>query len=82
VGIGQPPAPGGDNPNPTAPFGWLYLNLNSTVTGITYPANNPSIMQNWVSNEMDAHGRFSVGQDAIKLDTACTAGQTNVIFIP
>jgi len=85
VGIGQPPAPGGDNPNPTAPFGWIYLNLNSLVNvgaAAQYPVNNPNIMQNWVSNEMDAHGRFSVGQDAIKLDTACTAGQTNVVFIP
>jgi len=76
-------APGGDAPTPSSPFGWIYLNLNSTVSvAPNYPAFNPSIMQNWVQTEMDANGQYSVGFDAIKLDTACTAGATNVVFIP
>ena len=70
----------GSDPTPPTPFGWIYLNLNSTVSGITYPAANPAIMQNWVTTVMDADGRFSVGFDAIQLDSACAA--TNVIFIP
>jgi hypothetical protein len=70
----------GSDPTPPTPFGWIYLNLNSTVSGITYPAANPAIMQNWVTAVMDADGRFSVGFDAIQLDSACAA--TNVVFIP
>jgi len=70
----------GADPTPPTPFGWMYLNLNSTVAGITYPAANPAIMQNWVTAVMDADGRFSVGFDAIQLDSACAA--TNVVFIP
>jgi hypothetical protein len=70
----------GADPVPPSPFGWMYLNLNSTVAGVTYPANDPSIMQNWVTTVMDADGRFSVGYDAIQLDSACAP--RNVIFIP
>ncbi|HEX5759175.1 MAG TPA: hypothetical protein VF121_08275, partial [Thermoanaerobaculia bacterium] len=70
----------GSDPIPTANFGWIYLNLNSTVTGVSYPSTNPAIMQNWVTTVMDAEGRFSVGFDAIKLDTACNP--SNIIFIP
>jgi hypothetical protein len=70
----------GSDPNPTAAFGWMYLNLNSTVSGVAYPAADPSIMQNWVTAVMRAEGRFSVGLDAIKLDSACDP--SNVIFLP
>jgi hypothetical protein len=37
-------------------------------------------MQNWVTAVMRAEGRFSVGLDAIKLDSACDP--SNVIFLP
>jgi hypothetical protein len=70
----------GADPVPPSPFGWIYLNLNSTVAGVSYPAADPSIMQNWVTTVMDADGRFSVGYDAIQLDSACAP--RNVIFIP
>ena len=70
----------GADPVPPSPFGWIYLNLNTTVAGVTYPAANPAIAQAWVTTVMDADGRFSVGFDAIQLDSACAA--TNVIFIP
>jgi hypothetical protein len=49
-------------------FGWLYLNLNSTVVGSPIDVIHPGIMQNWVTAVMDADGRYSVGFDAIQLD--------------
>jgi hypothetical protein len=78
--------PSGAPVNPPTPFGWIYLNLNTSVAGIVYPATNavtgqnPSIAQAWVTTVMDADGRFSVGYDAIQLDSACQPH--NVIFIP
>ena len=56
----------GDNPTPPAEFGWMFLNLNTTVAGGLF---NPTA-QAWVTAVMDADGRFSVGFDAIKLDQA------------
>ncbi|MFL6258252.1 MAG: hypothetical protein ACJ76Y_00960 [Thermoanaerobaculia bacterium] len=57
-------------------FGWLYLNLN-TVVGVPPAVSNPSedstAAQAWVTTEMDANGRFSVGFEAIRLDSACQA---------
>jgi hypothetical protein len=70
----------GSDPTPDAAFGWMYLNLNTTVSGVTYPAANPAIAQAWVTTVMDADGRFSVGYDAIQLDSACQP--SNVVFIP
>jgi hypothetical protein len=54
-------------------FGWLYLNLNTTITGNPNPPEDPAAAQAWVLAVMDAEGRFSVGFDAIQLDSACTA---------
>ena len=55
-------------------FGWLYLNLNTTVAAAgSNPPEDPAAAQAWVTTEMDASGRFSVGYDAIQLDSACTA---------
>ena len=51
---------------PPFTFGWMFLNLNTTVAGGFF---NPT-KQAWVTTEMDASGRFSVGYDAIKLDGA------------
>ncbi|HEV2855049.1 MAG TPA: hypothetical protein VHC97_19810 [Thermoanaerobaculia bacterium] len=70
----------GADPAPTASFGWLYLNLNSYVLGISYPAADPAITQTWVTTVMDAAGRFSVGFDAIQLDSACSP--QDIVFIP
>ncbi|MEO8277000.1 MAG: hypothetical protein ABI639_12350 [Thermoanaerobaculia bacterium] len=51
---------------PAAPdFGWIYLNLNLAVVNTQVPFE--PLMQNWVSVEMDAIGRFSAGFDAIQL---------------
>lgn len=66
---------------PTLPtpfnFGWLYLNLNTTVAGQTVPFG--PAMQNWVTTVMDALGRFSVGFDAIQLDNVTFEGPTAVV---
>jgi hypothetical protein len=55
-------------------FGWLYLNLNTTVAAAgSNPPEDPAAAQAWVSAEMTAQGRFSVGFNAVQLDSACTA---------
>jgi hypothetical protein len=65
--------------DPPSPFGWLYLNLNTTVAGVAYPAADPAIAQAWVTTIATAEGRFSAGWDAIKLDSACAP--TNQVFL-
>src|SRR6185295_18378550 len=72
--------PIGSAPTPPFDFGWIYLNLTTNVAGVTYPAANPNIAQAWVTAVMTAEGRFSVGYDAIQLDSACAP--SNVVFIP
>jgi hypothetical protein len=55
-------------------FGWLYLNLNTTVAAAgNNPPEDPAAAQAWVTAVMDADGRFSVGFDAVTLDDACNA---------
>ncbi len=52
-------------------FGWLYMNLNGTVSiPAGSPPEDPAAAQAWVSNTMDASGRFSVGQQAVVLTSA------------
>jgi len=64
-------------------FGWLYLNLNTTVVpGGPAPPEDPAAAQGWVTVVMDAAGRFSVGFDAIQLDRACNARHTHPDFLP
>jgi hypothetical protein len=64
--------------NLPVPFaaGWLYLNLNSTVTPAgSVPPSDPAAAQAWVSVKMgNAAGTFTVGYDAIQLDNASHAG--------
>jgi hypothetical protein len=69
----------GSDPAPDADFGWIYLNLNTAVTGVAYPATDPSIAQAWVTTLMSAEGRFSVGYDAVQLDSACAP--RNLVFL-
>jgi len=64
---------GADLPVPFS-FGWLYLDLNTTVAPAgNNPPEDPAAAQAWVTVEMKAQGRFSVGFDAIQLDSACLA---------
>ncbi len=57
----------------TPNFGWIYANLNTTISGNPNPPEDPAAAQAWVTVVMDAQGRFSVGFDAIQLDSACAA---------
>lgn len=66
VTVGSPALP--------VPFdaGWIYLNLNAgNING--NPPEDPFASQNWVTVIQSAEGRFSVGFDAIQLDSACNA---------
>jgi hypothetical protein len=64
---------GADLPVPYT-FGWIYLSLNTTVPAAgNNPPEDPAAAQAWVTTEMDAKGRFSVGFEAIRLDSACSA---------
>ncbi len=66
-------------------FGWLDLNLNTTVTSNPNPPEDPAAAQAWVTIRMKAEvvgvaqtkdggsGRYSVGYDAVKPDCACKA---------
>ncbi len=65
-----------DGPDLPVPFnfGWLALNLNTTVPAAgPSPPQNPAAAQAWVSTLMDANGRYSVGFDALQFDSACDA---------
>jgi hypothetical protein len=58
-------------------FGWLYLNLNHSLTTDLYPKR----AQAFVSTVMDADGRFSVGFPAIQLDRAVSGPPGGVILL-
>ena len=61
----------------TASFGWLYLNLNTTVAAAgANPPEDPAAAQAWVMAVMTAEGRFAVGFDAVQVDSACLALHT------
>jgi len=57
-------------------FGWIYLDLNTTVSGTNVVNNplDPAAAQAFVTIRMTSQGRYSVGFDAIHLDSACSAG--------
>jgi hypothetical protein len=69
----------GSDPTPSAAFGWIYLNLNHALSPTAGSDPFPGIAQAWVTTVMDADGRFSVGYDAIQLDSACAP--RNIIFL-
>jgi hypothetical protein len=55
-------------------FGWMFIDLNTTVAAAgANPPEDPAAAQGWVTPVLSAEGRFSVGYDAIKLDSACNA---------
>jgi hypothetical protein len=60
-------------------FGWLYLNLNTTVACAgSVPPVDPAAAQAWVVATYASNGHFAVGVDAIRLDSACAANH----FVP
>jgi hypothetical protein len=56
----------GDDPAPPYAFGWIFLNLNTTVAGGLF---NPTA-QAWVTTFSSASGRYAVGYDAVARDQA------------
>jgi hypothetical protein len=55
-------------------FGWLYLDLNTTVSAAgNNPPVDPAAAQAWVVSTLATNGQFAVGIDAIRLDSACAA---------
>jgi hypothetical protein len=74
---------GGDGIQTNADFGWLYLNLNhATTRDAALGPGYVNIAQAWVTAVMDAEGRFSVGFDAIQLDSACAASHFTPGLVP
>jgi hypothetical protein len=64
-------------------LGWLYLDLNTTVTPAgNVPPEDPAAAQAWIEVVMSALGRFSVGFDAIKLDSACAVSHVPIGPLP
>lgn len=60
-------------------FGWLYLDLNTTVAAAgANPPVDPAAAQAWVVDTLASNGHFAVGIDAIRLDSACAANH----FVP
>jgi hypothetical protein len=54
----------------TFAFGWIYLDLNTTVTGNPNPPEDPAAAQAWVEVHIKGTGRYSVGWPAVMLDSA------------
>lgn len=66
---------------PTAfQFGWIYLNLNTSVLGVPFPATDPAAAQAWVDVHMKGTGRYSTGWSAVAIDSARAARHFNPGF--
>jgi hypothetical protein len=67
-----------DGPDFPVPFnfGWIFLDLNTTVTGNPNPSFDPAASQAWLIYDMDSNGRFSVGFEGLRLDSACAPNHT------
>jgi len=61
-------------------FGWIYLDLNTVVTGATNNPLDPAAAQAFVTIRGTSQGRFSVGYDAIHLDSACSVGSYTLVL--
>ncbi len=61
--------------------GWLFLDLNTTVNPAgSVPPEDPAAAQAWVEVLMNSSGRYSVGFDAYRLDSACSASHQLIGF--
>ncbi|HVR09229.1 MAG TPA: hypothetical protein VMW75_14360 [Thermoanaerobaculia bacterium] len=55
-------------------FGWLWLDLNTTVAPAgSNPPIDPAASQAFVFSTLESNGHFAVGIEAIRLDSACAA---------
>ncbi len=63
------------------PFGWLYLNMNTTVAAAgSNPPVDPAASQAWVMMAHASNGRFGVGYAGARFDSATAALHFNPIF--
>ncbi len=71
-----------DGPDFPVPFdfGWLYLDLDTTVAGSQVPFE--PVTQNWVMAIFKANDRFSVGFDAIQLDNVTDPALASDVTLP
>ena len=51
--------------------GWLFANLNHAGGG--NPSEDPAAAQGWVSSIVELGNRFTIGSEAVQLDSACDA---------
>jgi len=70
VGINSPSLP--------VPFnsGWIFLDLNTTIAGNPNPPFDPAAAQGWLIYDTDSDGRFTVGYEGLRLDSACAPNHT------
>ena len=72
---------GGEELPVTPNFGWIFLDLNTTVAAAgDNPPEDPAAAQAWVSAVHSANGRFSVGLNAVQFDDACNANHSGIGF--
>jgi hypothetical protein len=68
---------GPDLPTPFS-FGWMFLDLNTSLGANPNPPADPLAAQAWVTTLHTASGLFTTGHDAFQLDSACQASHTTV----
>jgi hypothetical protein len=58
----------------TNSFGWIYMDMNTSVTAAgANPPVDPDAAQAWIVSTLEQGGHYAVGLDAIQLDSACAA---------
>jgi hypothetical protein len=57
-------------------FGWLFLDLNTTVSGQTPGLLDTAAAQAWVISTYSSNGHFAVAVNGIQLDNASAANHT------
>jgi hypothetical protein len=76
--LGAAPSIAGYPPNPSADFGWLFLNLSHGDVNVRFPGQ----AQAWVSAVSTASGRYSVATDAVALDQLCDPDAGSQTLLP
>lgn len=56
--------------------GWLFANLNHAAGGS--PSEDPAAAQGWVSSIVELGSRFTIGSEAVQLDSACSASHQTI----
>jgi hypothetical protein len=51
--------------------GWLYLDLNTSVSGVSAPPFDTSVAQAWVLTSSTIVGDVTIGNTAVRYDSAC-----------